>query len=58
MEKKWYQSWTVWFNVALLLVGFVSEVGKVVPIPADVLAGVASIGNILLRFKTATALKM
>lgn len=48
----------MWFNVALLLVGFVSEVGKVVPIPADVLAGVASIGNILLRFKTATALKM
>jgi len=50
--KKWYQSITIWFNVALLLVAFVPELNKVVALPSQVLEIVALVGNLLLRFKT------
>lgn len=50
--KKWYTSWTLWFNVAILLIGFIQQLAAYVPIPAEILAYVATIGNFLLRFKT------
>ena len=56
-SKKWYQSWTVWFNVALLVVDFVNSLAQIIPIPAGVLSYVVLVGNLLLRFKTTTALK-
>lgn len=58
MEKKWYKSWTVWFNVAVLLVGFIGELSMVVPIPSEIMVAVAAFGNLLLRVKTITGLKM
>lgn len=56
-NKKWYQSWTIWFNVALLAVGFVNELALIIPLPAELLTMVASAGNILLRFKTVASIK-
>lgn len=50
--KKWYQSWTVWFNVILVLVATVAELGNVIPIPQDILVFVAGVGNFILRLKT------
>jgi len=58
MEKKWYKSWTLWFNVAVLMVTFITELGKIVPIPTEFLVAVTSIGNMLLRIRTVTGLKM
>ncbi|MEF3692227.1 MAG: hypothetical protein V3574_04215 [Candidatus Moraniibacteriota bacterium] len=50
--KKWYQSWTVWFNVAMLAVATINELAQIVPISAEFLSIVAVIGNLLLRIKT------
>lgn len=50
--KKWYQSWTVWFNLALLVVAFSSEVVKIIPSSPEIVSFIALIGNFLLRFKT------
>ena len=55
--KKWYQSWTVWFNIILLGVDFMNSLAQFVPIPPGVLASVAMVGNILLRFKTTKAIQ-
>ena len=54
--KKWYQSWTVWFNLALFIVTTINELAKIVPIPASIIADVALVGNFLLRFKTYTGI--
>ena len=51
-SKKWYYSWTVWFNILLLAVEFVNQLSQVVPIPPGFIALVAGFGNLLLRFKT------
>ena len=50
--KKWYKSWTVWYNIALIVVDVVNQIAQFIPLPAGVLTLVGSIGNILLRFKT------
>ena len=50
--KKWYQSYTIWFNVALLLVAFATEVVKLFPVNPEYVALIGIIGNTLLRFKT------
>jgi len=50
--KKWYESWTVWFNLALFAIATINELSAIIPISTTVLANVAIIGNILLRFKT------
>ncbi|MDY0302931.1 MAG: hypothetical protein RBR98_04005 [Candidatus Moranbacteria bacterium] len=50
--KKWYRSWTVWFNLGLLAVAIINEVAKIIPMSAEFLSVVAVIGNLLLRIKT------
>ena len=50
--KAWYTSWTVWFNVALLIVTTINGLAQIVPISPTVIAYVAAVGNFLLRFKT------
>lgn len=50
--KKWYQSYTVWFNVILILIATITELGNIIPIPQDILVWFASLGNFILRFKT------
>lgn len=50
--KKWYQSWTVWFNLGLLTVATINEVAQIIPMSAEFLSVVAVIGNLLLRVKT------
>ena len=51
--KPWYASWTIWFNVAIFLVGVVNQLGQIIPLPTQVLVYVGIVGNVLLRFKTA-----
>ncbi|HBI17138.1 MAG TPA: hypothetical protein DDY52_03245 [Candidatus Moranbacteria bacterium] len=52
MQKKWYQSWTIWFNVGLFAIATINELSTIIPISTTILANVAITGNILLRFKT------
>ena len=54
---KVWQSWTVWFNIAMLIVAFVPQVNAVFPLPAGFVEMVAMVGNLLLRvYKTTTAI--
>ena len=55
-SKKWYKSWTVWFNLALALIAFVQQVAVDVPLPPEFLVYLAVAGNFLLRFKTSQSL--
>ncbi len=55
-KKVWYKSVTVWYNVALILIALVENLSNYIPIPASLVAELAIVGNILLRFKTDTAL--
>lgn len=50
--KKWYQSWTIWFNLVMLLVTFVTQLGTILPIPVTYIAAATTVGNLALRFKT------
>lgn len=54
--KKWYNSWTIWFNVAMITIDFVNSLAQFIPIPPGILSAIASFGNILLRFKTTKTL--
>jgi len=54
--KKWYESWTVWFNIAILAIATINELAKIVPISAEVMGMVGVIGNLLLRIKTETGI--
>lgn len=56
-EKKWFQSWTVWFNVAVLVLTSVNEFAKVLPIPAELVTLALTVGNLLLRIKTTLPVK-
>ena len=51
-SKSWYQSWTVWFNLALIVISTINSMATFIPFGAKFLAVVALIGNILLRFKS------
>lgn len=55
--KKWYQSWTVWFNVAMLAIDVTNQLAQIVPIPAGTVTALATVGNILLRLKTFQAIQ-
>ncbi len=55
--KKWYQSWTVWFNLVLLLVETVNQLSGIVPIPAGFVAFIGVVGNLAFRFKTTLPIK-
>ena len=57
MDKKvWYKSITVWFNVALIVIGAITQLAEFIPIPPQVLVYVGMLGNLLLRLKTNTGL--
>lgn len=55
--KPWYKSWTVWFNVAILILGTVNEFAKIIPISPEIVASAAALGNLLLRIKTVMPVK-
>lgn len=52
MQKQWYKSWTIWFNIGMLAVGAINELATIIPISKDIMIYAAVFGNILLRFKT------
>lgn len=52
MQKKWYRSWTIWFNIAMLVIAVINELAKIIPISSEILGMITIIGNILLRVKT------
>lgn len=56
-SKKWYLSWTVWFNIALLAVATINQFNEIVPLSPVFLGYVGVIGNFLLRFKTTVGIK-
>lgn len=56
--KKWYLSWTIWFNILLLLIDTVNALNQIVPLPAGFLTSVGIVGNLLLRFKTTQGVKI
>lgn len=57
-NKNWYESWTVWFNLALLAVSVIQQLSQIIPLPPQVLLDVAFVGNLLLRFKTTTGISL
>jgi hypothetical protein len=56
-SKPWYQSLTIWFNFALLLIAFLTQVFTLFPVDPKYIALVTLIGNTLLRFKTTIAIE-
>ena len=56
-NKKWYNSWTIWFNLILLAVDVVNQLANIVPIPAGFITFVGTIGNLALRYKTSLPIK-
>lgn len=55
--KKWYKSWTVWFNLLVLALGSANDIAKIVPIPTDYAIKAVVLGNLLLRvFKTGSTI--
>ena len=57
VEKKWYKSLTVWFNVAILILTSVNEFAKILPIPPEYVTLALTVGNLLLRIKTSLPVK-
>jgi hypothetical protein len=51
-QKQWYKSWTVWFNIGLLLITMINELSKIVPLSPEFMGYVGVLGNLLLRYKT------
>ena len=59
MNKKWYESRTLWFNVVGLVVVVLEYLGTVdVPVSMEALTGALAVGNFILRFRTNEGLKM
>jgi hypothetical protein len=56
--KPIYKSWTLWFNLAMLVVTTMNELAKIVPISPEFMGYVTIAGNILLRFKTTQGLEI
>lgn len=55
-SKKWWQSWTIWFNILLAVGDFVNALMQIVPLPAGLVTYLGVIGNILLRLKTSKSI--
>ena len=47
--KNLFKSKTFWFNVITIAIGIVEVISKVYVIPADILALINGIGNVVLR---------
>lgn len=54
--KSWIKSKTLWFNVAVGMLGVALDALESAPINAEVLAGILAVGNIGLRFLTTQAI--
>lgn len=57
--KPWYASKTLWFNVITVIIAVVGDLTKAFTfsgVTAEIFAGILSVGNILLRLITNTAL--
>ncbi len=53
MEKKSISSsWTVWFNVILIIIGAITQISQTIYIDPEVMTYIATFGNIILRLKT------
>lgn len=50
--KALMKSWTVWFNVLLILTEAVNQLSGVLALPPGWVLQVAALGNLLLRIKT------
>ena len=54
--KPWFKSWTIWFNIVLLLVSLITGLADIIPLPAQFVAIIVLVGNLALRFKTTTGI--
>lgn len=57
MQKKWWQSWTVWANVLGVILIILNHATLNGWIPAEAEALGIAIVNFILRFKTNAAIK-
>lgn len=55
--KKYYKSYTFWFNVAVVLAGAIAQLSGQYPDIAT-LAQLAAVANIVLRFKTVAPISL
>lgn len=58
MEKKWYQSYTIWFNLVLLALDVINQLSQIIPLPVGFLTTVGILGNLLLRIKTSSGIAL
>mgnify|MGYP001611994866 CR=1 FL=1 len=58
MEKKWYESRTLWFNVLGLILVVLEYIGTINVIDPQIIATGLAMGNGLLRFRTNEGLKL
>lgn len=58
MIKPIWKSWTFWFNAITLVLGIFQIITDTYTIDPQVIALVNGIGNVLLRFKTHTAVSL
>ncbi len=56
-QKHWYQSKTIWLNIAVIVLGAAAEVFKLFPQAAQAALVVAGLLNFALRFKTEQGIK-
>jgi len=57
MEKKWYKSKTLWFNVIALLAVLLDDILKAnIVTDPEVVALLVTVANVLLRFQTFASL--
>ena len=54
--KPWYFSWTIWFNVLILLLVFLNSVSAFIPFPTSFVMEMTALLNLLLRLKTTTGI--
>ena len=52
MDKPFWKSKTLYFNLVTILLGVVQVVSNVYYIPTDILALINGVGNVFLRFLT------
>jgi hypothetical protein len=50
--KRWYQSRTIWFNVASGVLALISGSPGLIPLDPQILATVVAVGNVALRTVT------
>lgn len=56
--KKWYESRTIWLNVAGFIVVTLEYLGTIHLVDPEILTGVLGVLNVFLRFRTDEAVKL